>query len=74
MDSLVGPLSEGKAVLQLAVIVGALATAGIWALATVLGGPLPSSPGPFVFVSAFVLGIVFVFLGHVAWHYRRSRA
>lgn len=72
MDDLVGPLSEGNVLLQLAVLLGlGFAVLG-WGVSELLGVSVPASASAWLPVGALMPGVVAVFGGHVVRHYNRG--
>ena len=68
MTDLIGPLSEGRTLLALAVLAGVVLAAIGRYLLLLAGLPVPDT-APLA-VGGIVAGLGLVFLGHVAWHRR----
>lgn len=68
MTDLIGPLSEGRALLALAVLAGIVLAAVGRYLLLLAGLPVPDTA--VLAVGGIVGGLGLVFLGHVAWHRR----
>ena len=68
MTDLIGPLSEGRTLLALAVLAGVVLAAVGRYLLLLAGWPVPDTA--VLAVGGIAAGLGLVFLGHVAWHRR----
>lgn len=66
MTDLIGPLSEGRTLLALAVLAGVVLAAIGRYLLLLAGLPVPDTA--VLAVGGIVAGLGLVFLGHVAWY------
>ena len=73
MDDLIGPLSEGKVLLQMAVVLSVgLVVFGAGVL-ELLDVSLPLAVTRWAPVVALVLGVGALFGAHVLWHYYQTK-